>query len=283
MIKRIRFQVPRMASVTLALTLLLHSLSVTRMANTATTQPALRIAGLRTEYKQNPIGIDIRKPRLAWELHSDSRAVSQSAYQLRVATTRQALTAGRDLTWDSGKVNSSESTHAPYDGPPLKSGSRYFWQVRVWDERDTASEWSEPAFWEMGLLEPSDWKADWIEADLTEDVSKPAPSPMFRSRFNLKGEVEQARAYVTSRGLYELYLNGSRVSDQLFTPGWTSYNKRIQYQTYDVTGILRQGANAVGAILGSGWYRGQIGFQGQRNRYGAKLSLLCQIRVTYKG
>src|SRR5262249_7266859 len=151
-----------------------------------------------------------------------------------------------------------------------------------WDAKDNASGWSEPAFWEMGLLEPSDWKVDWIEPELTEDVSKPAPAPMFRNRFSVAGEIERARAYITTHGLYELHLNGRRVGDQLFTPGWTSYNKHLQYQTYDVTSMLQQGPNAVGVLAGSGWYRGQIGFSGQRNRYGNKLAVLCQIRITYK-
>ncbi|HET6897346.1 MAG TPA: glycoside hydrolase family 78 protein, partial [Vicinamibacteria bacterium] len=159
---------------------------------------------------------------------------------------------------------------------------RYFWQVRVWDGAGRASAWSAPAWWEMGLLEPGDWKASWIEPGLADDTSKPGPVPMLRREFQLRGSIARARAYVTAHGLYELYLNGQRVGDQLLTPGWTSYNKRLQYQTYDVTPLLRSGANAVGALLGNGWYRGNLAFSERRNIYGDRLGLLAQIEVTYK-
>jgi alpha-L-rhamnosidase len=135
----------------------------------------------------------------------------------------------------------------------------------------------------MGLLEPSDWKAAWIEPGLTEDVTKPGPVPMVRHAFTLRGPVARARAYVTSLGLYEMQLNGQRVGDDLLTPGWTSYNKRLQYQVYDVTPLLKAGANAVGVYLGSGWYRGDLaGWIGRRNVYGDRSALLLQMNVTYK-
>jgi alpha-L-rhamnosidase len=245
-------------------------------------EAAVAAASLRSEYTANPLGLDVRRPRLFWQLQSGARGVVQSAYQVRVAASEGGLRAGRDLVWDSGRVASSESTQRVYEGPPLASERRYFWQVRVWDGAGRASPWSAPAWWEMGLLEPGDWKASWIEPGLTEDVSKPGPVPMLRREFPLRGPVERARAYVTAHGLYELYLNGQRVGDQLFTPGWTSYNKRLQYQTYDVTPLLKTGANAVGALLGNGWYRGNLAWEERRNIYGERLGLLAQIEVTYK-
>ena len=134
----------------------------------------------------------------------------------------------------------------------------------------------------MGLLSPTDWKAKWIEPELKEDLNKSQPSPFLRGGFKLNGTVRSARAYVTSHGLYELHINGQRVGDQVFTPGWTSYNKRLQYQTYDVTSMLKKGDNVAGAILGDGWYRGNIGFSGnRRNIYGNRLGLLLQIEVQY--
>lgn len=241
-----------------------------------------RLVALRTEYKENPLGIDARKPRLSWQLASSGRGVRQSAYEIRVARTEAAVRDGRDLVWTSGRVASDESTQRAYEGPALQSGQRYHWQVRVWDGSGTASAWSAPASWEMGLLEPSDWKASWIEPDLPEDVKTSGPAPLLRRAFKLGGVVERARAYVTSHGLYELHLNGRRVGDQLFTPGWTSYNKRLQYQTYDVTSLLKTGDNVVGVLLGNGWYRGYLAWEGQRNIYGDRLAALCQIEITYK-
>jgi alpha-L-rhamnosidase len=242
----------------------------------------LRVVGLRTEYKENPLGIDARKPRLSWRIESDGRGVVQSAYEVRVARSERGLGAKGERVWESGKVSSDDSIHRPYGGPTLESGRRYHWQVRVWDGNGKPSAWSTPAWWEMGLLAPSDWKASWIEPDLPEDVSTPGPSPMLRREFSLKGKVARARAYVTSHGLYELHLNGRRVGDQLFTPGWTSYRKRLQYQAYDVTPLLKTGDNAVGVLLGNGWYRGNLAWEDRRNLYGDRLALLCQIHVTYK-
>src|SRR5262245_16870097 len=241
----------------------------------------LKLTALRTEYKENPIGIDARKPRLSWQLQSIARGVAQSAYQSSAAGNEGDLRAGTRLVWDSGKVDSNESIHRVYEGSPVQSGQRYYWHVRVWDATGKASNWSETAYFETGLLDAADWKADWIEPDLAEDLKKGNPAPMLRRGFKVSAAIERARLYVTSHGLYEVRLNGQRVGDQLFTPGWTSYNKRLQYQTYDVTGMLRQGDNAAGILLGNGWYRGNVGFSGQRNRYGKTLAALMQIKIRY--
>jgi len=246
----------------------------------APARTALSVDRLRTEHKESPTGIDAPKPRLGWQLRSDARGVVQSAYEIRVASSEAALEAGRDLAWSSGRVASEDSTERIYEGTSLRSGERYYWKVRVWDGGGKATPWSAPAYWEMGLLEPSAWKASWIEPGLPEDVAKSGPAPMLRREFRLSGTVARARAYVTSRGLYEMHLNGQRVGDQLFTPGWTSFKKRLQYQTYDVTGLLKAGDNAVGVMLGNGWYRGDLP-GGRRNVYGDRLALLLQIEVTY--
>ena len=131
------------------------------------------------------------------------------------------------------------------------------------------------------MLQPGDWRAAWIAPARDEDTSKPQPAPMLRGTFAVDGKVKSVRAYVTSLGLYELEINGRRVGDQLFTPGWTSYRNRLQYQTYHVTGHLRRGENVVGATLGDGWYRGFLAWGDHRNHYGEQLALLCQLRITY--
>jgi len=243
----------------------------------------LSVTTLRTEYKDNPVGIDVLKPRLSWQLHSDRRNVTQKAYQITVALSESDLIAGRKLIWDSKKIDSDESVNRVYAGPALKPSQRYFWRVRVWDEAGAESAWSNASYFEMGLLSPNDWQAKWIESGRLEDTSKSQPSPYLRGTFKLAGAIRSARAYVTSHGLYELHLNGKRVGDQFFTPGWTSYNKRLQYQTYDVTSLLQKGDNVAGVILGDGWYRGNIGFSGnRRNFYGDRLGLLMQIQVQYE-
>lgn len=235
---------------------------------------------LTCEHRLNPLGIGVRRPRLSWTLVTDDphlRDARQTAYQIQVTT---ALDDGAPV-WDSGKVISDQSVLVRYAGPELKSAQRCYWRVRVWDADDRPSDWSEPAWWEMGLLDVADWHARWITPHNDGDLSQPQPCPLLRREFVLDGDVRSARIYATSLGLYELHLNGRRVGDAQLTPGWTSYRKRLQYQTYDVTDLLAQGSNAIGAILADGWYRGNIGFEGRRNFFGDRLALLLQLRVVY--
>jgi alpha-L-rhamnosidase len=234
---------------------------------------------LRTEYATNPIGIDEPAPRLSWMLHADRRGTRQSAYEIRVAASADAL--GSAPTWTSGKVASDESVNRPYAGPQLEAGRRYHWQVRAWDERGQPSAWSTPAFWETGLMAPSGWKAKWIAPDVVEDTTRSNPASMLRSEFALEAPIASARAYVTSLGLYEMQINGRRVSDDVLAPGWTSYDKGLQYQTYDVTDLVRRGPNAVGVTLGDGWYRGRLAWEKRRNTYGKNVVLLAQIVVRF--
>ncbi|HUT28353.1 MAG TPA: glycoside hydrolase family 78 protein [Sedimentisphaerales bacterium] len=235
------------------------------------------------EYKTNPLGIDVKKPRLSWKITSSDRAVTQSAYQIHAAAHVDDLKSGRDLLWDSGKAESDRSIHVVYEGPAPESRQRIWWQVRVWDDGGRNSDWSEPAFWEMGLLTPGDWSAEWIEPNLSEAANISNPCPMLRREFmSAKGKIKSARAYVTCHGLYQMQINGRIVGDELFTPGWTAYLHRLQYQTYDVTGLLNAGKNCVGVILGDGWYRGRLAWKERRNVYGKKLALLAQIEIEYE-
>src|SRR2546426_4406385 len=244
----------------------------------------LSVGGLRVEYLTNPIGIDVLQPRLSWRIASTRRNTMQAAYQLQVGTSEASLTRGTNLLWDSGKVISDASIFVPYAGPPAVSRTRYYWRVRVWggDTSGRVSPWSSVAFWETGQLQSGDWTARWIGPKATASDSLASPSPLLRRAFRVDDHVRTARLYITSLGLYEVYLNGQRVGDHLFTPGWTSYHHRLQYQTYDVTGLLRPGANVIGAMLGDGWYRGHLGFFGQRNLYGRRLALRAQLEIRYE-
>jgi alpha-L-rhamnosidase len=237
------------------------------------------VNALKSDYHFNPIGTDVVQPRLSWQIVTAENNFIQQAYEIRAAESLGNLS-GSKLVWSSGKVNSSESVNVIYGGPAAKSMQRIWWQVRIWDAKGKATPWSEAAYWEMGLLAPGDWKASWIKLGQEPENTVSRPSQYFRKEFSLGKPVKSARVYVTALGLYELRLNGKKVGNDLFTPGWTSYKNRIQYQTYEVTSLL--GAkNSIGAIVGDGWYRGNIGFKGQRSYYGDKSALLAQLEITF--
>ena len=248
---------------------------ITALAFAAALQQALGVTGLRVEHLTNPLGIDVARPRLSWRITSAERNTVQAAYQLQVTRNER-------LIWDTGRTSGDSSVFVVYAGPDLESRRRYAWRVRVWDAKGRVSPWSAPGWWEVGLLQPSDWAAAWIGTAPSPTDSVGGPSPLLRRAFRVSGVVTRARLYATSLGLYEVYLNGARVGDQLFTPGWTSYHHRVQYQTYDVTKLLKPGDNAAGAVLGDGWYRGQLGFEGRRNVYGRRIGLRLQLEILYQ-
>src|SRR3984893_4662811 len=236
----------------------------------------VQVQHLLCENLSNPIGLDVTKPRFSWQLQSDKRNVTQTAYEIRVSDQPSL----KNSIWSSGKVASDQSVQVPYSGKDLQSARRYYWQVRVWDKTGKASAWSEPAYWQMALLNPSDGKAKWISIGFQED-SINRPSPLFRKTFNSTKKINTATAYITAHGLYEASINGKRVGDAYLTPGWTSYNKRLQYQVYDVTPLVQNGNNAIGLMLGNGWYRGIIGYTNNKNVYGKDISLLFQLDINY--
>jgi alpha-L-rhamnosidase len=221
---------------------------------------------LRVEHLEKAFGIDTLRPRLSWKLPIG--ASSQVGYRLR--------TDG----WDSGRVEADESVLVPYGGPDLAARQRVTWHVQVWTDVGP-SEWSEPAWWEMGLLARADWSARWIEP-----VESDAPGPpgfrrahALRTTWRHDGRARSARVYATAHGVYELFLNGARVGDLELTPGFTSYAKRLQVQAYDVSGLLRTGENELRAVLSDGWFRGQLGATKEHDVYGSTLALLAQLEV----
>lgn len=239
--------------------------------------PAVSVYDLSCNHKINPLGIGDAQPQLSWKLQSEGTNILQTAYAIRVAT--DAKFSRRSLVWNTGKTTSAQSILHVYQGEPLVSGQRYYWQVKVWDNQGQESEWSEANYWETGFLNTSDWKAQWIEPK--QDTMRDGPAFMLRKEFSLSRNIASARAYVSARGLYELFLNGEKVGDEVFTPGWTDYDERIQYQVYDVTSLLTRGNNAVGIQLGDGWFRGALAWMDNWGIYGKKISALCQLEVTY--
>ncbi len=225
-------------------------------------EAAITPVDLRCEYLPTPLGIDARRPRLSWRLRSDvadSRGQRQSAYQVLVASNETNLAADRGDLWDSGKVESFEHLHIVYEGRPPTSAERCHWKVRAWDGDDRPTRFSEPSWWEMGLLAPTDWAGRWIDdgkpdPERDEDFYTDDPAPLLRTTFVARAGVRRARLYAAGLGYYELRLNGEKVSDHLLDPAWTSYARRVLYTTHDVTGFLSDGPNALAAMLGNGWY-----------------------------
>lgn len=242
---------------------------------TLVTAGQVQLQNLQTENLINPIGLDVLQPRFSWQLVSDKRSVLQTAYELKVTSE---FAKGKTI-WSTGKITSDQSIYITYGGPDLSPGKRYYWQVRVWDNSDKPSAWSTSAFFQMGLLQTWDWKATWIVPGFEEDSLR--ASPLFRKEFSSAKKIKSATTYITAHGLYEAQINGKRVGDAYLTPGWTSYNKRLQYQTYDVTNLLKAGGNAIGVTLGNGWYRGYLAWENNRNSYGKDIALLFQLDITY--
>jgi len=244
---------------------------------------------LTCEYLVNPPVIDVLNPRLSWVNTAESgvRGQYQTAYQIRVASSPQLLDKDQPDMWDSDKVESKQSILIDYAGKSLESRKDYYWQVRVWDREGNVSGWSEPALWSMGLLDPEEWKAEWIGAPWQgEDplpknrgynpagiqIPPPPPAPLLRKSFDISKEVSSAEAYVTGLGFFELYVNGNKVSDDVMVPNLTLYGKRqqlennyisipdnfreyrVMYLAYDITDMLEEGENVMGAILGNGFY-----------------------------
>lgn len=240
----------------------------------------LEVYDVRCDDQINPIGLGDRCPEFGWKMKSDAVNVMQTKYRVQVSNESRFT----NILWDSGEVASDQSVHLPYRGPELLSCTRYYFRVKAWDNQGNESEWNTTSFFETGILDPSEWRADFISADRDKNPTYSSASPFFRKTFEARGEVLRARLYATAFGLYEMRLNGKRVGDFYLTPGWTSYNKRLQYQTYDITSLVQDGKNVVGAMLGNGWYKGPVApWEGNAtNKYGTRTALLAELHIFYK-
>lgn len=233
---------------------------------------------LRCEYRDNPVGIDVKSPRFTWMMGDTSRGVTQTAYQILVATSVEKLTENEADIWNSGVVRSDQSVLIPFDGKIPESSTRYYWTVRIWDQDGIASSFSSPAYWETGKLDPSDWKAKWI---CKQDTGTPLRSVAFKKEFDVKKEVRRARIYATGLGNYVMNLNGEKIGNQFLSPGWTDYNYRVLYQTYDVTNQIKQGTNVITGMLGNMWWSSGLGWAGAEVYSHGPLRLFSQLEVVY--
>ena len=260
----------------------------------------IKVNNLRCEYFVCPLGIDSKSPKLSWEIKSAEFGISQSAYHIMVADNRDVLTRGTGNVWDSKKTESDHSIQVPYAGIPLKAGKTYYWKVKIWDQLGHESEWSKISFWQMGLLHPGDWNdARWIGYERLADSMRIVPGvqgsgnqlgwkgkqrpivPLFRKDFVLQKAIASATLFISGLGQYEAYLNGAKIGNGFLTPGWTDYDKTVFYNTYDVKAFLKKGDNAIGVIVGNGFYN----IDRERYRklviaYGMP-KMICKLVVTY--
>lgn len=229
----------------------------------------MKAINLKTEYLINPMGIDTQNPRLMWNCDG---GIKQTAYRIIAKSDGKTV-------WDSGRVCSS-SMRAEYPHKP-KSRERIEWSVTLWDENNCEGEPSETAFFETGLLSASDFTAKWISGNYHVNKKNRYPVDCFKKQFNAQ-DVAKARLYITACGLYEAKINGERVGNFVLAPGHTDYTKRIQLQTYDVTGLIASGGNEITVELADGWYRGSCGAWGLKNQYGTQTKLYAQLEITDK-
>ena len=241
---------------------------------------ALRVTEPKTEHLTKPLGIETAHPRFRWLLESERRGELQTAYQVVVATSPEKLQAEVGDKWDSGKVASDNSVEVVYGGTGLASGERAYWKVRVWDRDGRPGPYSTPSFFEMGLRSAGDWRGTWIAA------KKGISAPLLRRDFLIDGTVRRARLYISGLGYYELSINGKRIGDRVLEPASTYYNNdlpfklrsRVLYSTYDVTDALQTGANAIGVMLGNGWYSAEADREAAIP-YGDRPRLIVQLNV----
>lgn len=246
----------------------------------------VNVTNLRCEYKINPFGIDIEKPRLSWNLEAEQRGVAQKSYQILVATTPESLNENSADSWNSGVIQTDKSIQIEYSGEPLESNRTYYWKVKIQDQ--DGKEWeSETASWHTGLMTEAEWKAKWIGLDKlvgnddTVSAHKVLSARMLRHEFSLEKKVKSATAFISGLGLFEFHINGEKIGDQVLAPALTEYDKRTFYMTFDVTKNLAD-KNAIGVILGNGRYFGPRSGGTERTKTYGFPKVICQIEIEFE-
>jgi alpha-L-rhamnosidase len=246
----------------------------------------VQVQNLRCEMLSNPQGIDVTKPRLSWEITSTQRDVQQTAYQILVASSKEKLAANNGDIWSSGKISATTSIQVAYAGKPLASRTACYWKVKVFTNKGEAN-WSAPAQWSMGLLNKTDWKAQWIGYDKAaawDNITQYSrlSARYFRKSFQATAAIKRATVYVSGLGLYELYINGNKTGDQVLAPNPTDYRKSVLYNMYDVTSLISKGENVVAAVVGNGrFFTMRQNYKPQKiNTFGYP-KLLLQLEIEY--
>lgn len=265
----------------------IYTIIIALLATRAAAQQGIQPERLRCELRDDPQGIDVTLPRLSWEITGPQRGIMQTAYQVLVASSPEKLTADQADCWNTGKVPADQSIHIPYAGKPLQSRQVYYWKVKVWTTQGESS-WSKPAQWSMGLLAANDWRASWIGLDrgFAWDSAQSKFSRLsaryFRKTFDIKPAIKRATVYIAGMGLYELYLNGQRIGNQVLSPAPTDYTKSVKYNTFDVTAALQQGSNAIGVVLGNGlFFTMRQAYKPHKIRTFGYPKMLLQLEITY--
>ena len=259
---------------------LIFALAAFAQTHAAVTPTALQCNGM-----VNPIGVDTPNPALSWQLDYDqptARGIKQTACQILVASSPELLAQDQGDLWDSGKINSDSSIDIAYAGKPLATLANAFWKIRIWDQDQNASAWSAPQHWTMGLLSASDWHAKWIgRDDPLPTANVPSPARWLRKEFSADKPLRRAVVSFSGLGSSELYVNGAKVGDAVLSPALSEYEKRDYYVTYDITSMLKPGANALGAVLGNGRFNSPrvVGRNGLNNFGWPKLIL--QLHLEY--
>ena len=230
----------------------------------------MKIYDLRTEYRENPIGLAVKSPRFSWKMRTDEKNTVQRIYRIEV-------TCNGETVWDTGMRESSESVLVPYEGAALCDETLYSVKVTVWDNYGQAD--SADMTFETGMFDPQAFCAQMITHDFANEETA---CPVFYKNITLTGDVEKARLYATAQGVYEFAINGEKAGEDRMTPGWTSYHNRLQYQTYDVTEQLKSGENLLEMTVGNGWYKGILGFMCTPDIYGGRVGAFAELHVTYE-
>ncbi|RZK82357.1 MAG: alpha-L-rhamnosidase [Pedobacter sp.] len=284
-----------MGRFTAILFLLLNTIFLASLAVPKSLKP--KVMELSCEYRSNPLGVMSAAPKLSWKFTSEGRNITQTAYQVLVSDDLASLRQQKGNIWNSGKVASSKSIQVAYAGTQLLATKRYYYKVKVWDNKGNVSDWSAAGLWQMGLLNDGDWKgAKWIGYEEMPESERIVPAvhlrgnfkekndilPLLRKRFKINKTIKNATAFVSGLGHFEMSINGKKVGDHFLDPGWTDYDKEALYVTFDVTKMLQNGNNALGIILGNGFYfiPRDLRYRKITGAYGFP-KMICRVHIEY--